>query len=89
MSVEPIIYFSLGFGGVVIGFMFGLMLGNSMRVNGGVGLYMRERWSGPIMFYQFKCPKHGYVVNYPQGHAERMICPVCQEQEIKEAAKGV
>ena len=42
-----------------------------------VGLHQREGWKGPIMFYRFKCPVHGYVVDYKHGHAERLECPIC------------
>jgi hypothetical protein len=44
-----------------------------------VGLYMREGWSEPLMFYSFRCKIHGVVVNYRQGYAERLHCPVCDE----------
>lgn len=42
-----------------------------------VGLYMVKGWKKPIMFYQFKCPKHGIVINYPKGFNDRLECPIC------------
>jgi hypothetical protein len=43
-----------------------------------VGLYMREGWKAPIMFYRFKCKVCGkWVVNYRMGCAERLVCPIC------------
>ena len=54
-----------------------------------VGYYMREGWRGPIMFYQFKCPKHGLVVDYPHGHAQRLECPVCGVEELKSATPKI
>lgn len=38
------------------------------------------------MFYQFKCPTHGNVVNYPHGSG-RLECPVCL-WEARKAEKG-
>lgn len=45
-----------------------------------VGEKTRECWKGPLMFYAFKCDKHGIVENYPQGHAQVLRCPKCQEK---------
>jgi len=49
-----------------------------------VGLYMKQGWREPILFYRFKCDIHGYVVNYPMGYAEKLYCPVCMEAELSE-----
>ena len=54
-----------------------------------VGYYMRDGWRSPIMFYAFKCPKHGCVVDYPHGWAERLECPVCAVEGLKAAAPTV
>ena len=52
-----------------------------------VGLFMREDWIEPIMFYSFKCPKHGQVVNYAYG-GDRLECPIClNELKKKEREK--
>jgi len=50
-----------------------------------VGKHRREGWSGPIMFYAFKCDKHGIVTNYQQGHAQILRCPKCSliKKELK------
>ena len=44
-----------------------------------VGRYMAMGWKEPIMFYAFKCQKHGDVVDYPHGFAQRLECPICAE----------
>ena len=49
---------------------------------------MKAGWREPIMFYRFKCKIHGDVVNYPMGYAERLLCPVCLEAEIKAVASS-
>jgi len=43
----------------------------------------RPGWSGSIPFYRFFCPKHGEVENYPQGHAEILRCPKCNEEHLQ------
>ena len=30
-------------------------------------------------YYLFKCPKHGYKINYPKGYDERLECDKCLE----------
>ena len=37
-------------------------------------------WRGTLPFYRFFCPKHGEVENYPQGWAEILRCPKCDEE---------
>jgi len=48
------------------------------------GTYIGHRqtpgWRGSLPFYRFFCPKHGEVENYPQGHAEILRCPKCDEE---------
>jgi len=46
-------------------------------MNKQVGLYIKNGWKSPIMFYQFKCPIHGMVINYPLGYDKRLECPIC------------
>ena len=50
-----------------------------------IGEKIREGWKGPIMFYAFSCPIHGYVDNYPHGYNGRLICPKCIEDKMKYA----
>ena len=45
-----------------------------------VGKHSKPGWSGAIEFYLFLCKKHGYVTNYPQGHAQNLFCPKCREE---------
>lgn len=47
-----------------------------------VGRWMKNGWSGALEFYQFKCKKHGMVVNYAEGHDEILRCPICWQEEI-------
>ena len=39
-------------------------------------------WNAAIPFYRFRCPKHGPVENYPQGYAEILRCPKCDEERV-------
>jgi len=54
-----------------------------LRLNGSVyvGLRTRPGWRGSLPFYLFRCPIHGLVENYPQGHHGRLDCPICQQEE--------
>ena len=36
-------------------------------------------WEGEIMYYAFKCPRHGVVEDYPHGFNHRLRCPICQK----------
>jgi len=53
------------------------------RINRGghvaVGKRRLPGWSGSLMFYAFKCDKHGIVENYKQGHAQVLRCPECMK----------
>jgi len=42
-----------------------------------------EGWKKPISYYMFKCPIHGYVCNHVTGHDEKLLCPICLEDESK------
>lgn len=62
-----------------------------------IGNVMKPGWKEPIPHYLFKCPKHGYVVNYPQGYyrygsqhipvtndngfISELRCPKCNEEK--------
>lgn len=49
-----------------------------------VGLYIETGWKTPLMFYQFECPIHGKVINYPMGYDKRLKCPICLNEEKQE-----
>jgi len=55
-----------------------------------VGHRTEEGWKGPLPFYQFECPVHGLVENYPSGYEQRLECPLCLQEEIRrrEEMKG-
>ncbi len=40
-------------------------------------------WSGSLMFYAFKCPKHGLVVDYIHGYDDVPCCPKCVDEKIR------
>ncbi|MCX6642072.1 MAG: hypothetical protein NTV15_01620 [Candidatus Bathyarchaeota archaeon] len=52
-----------------------------LRLSGSVhiGDFMLPGWSGKLPFYAFKCEKHGFVANYPEGHDEILRCPFCED----------
>jgi len=56
-----------------------------MRINQGysvpIGKRSRDGWSGSLMFYAFKCERHGIVENYKQGHRQVLRCPECLKSE--------
>jgi len=58
-----------------------------LRIFGSVpvGRRIKPSWSGPIMHYAFKCPKHGIVMNYPHGEDGRFDCLHCLEEKWKYA----
>ena len=37
-------------------------------------------WRGWLPVYAFVCKRHGVVVNYPQGHLQRLVCPLCLQE---------
>jgi hypothetical protein len=47
-----------------------------------VGYRERGGWRQPLPFYAFRCPVHGYVEDYPHGHAGRLECPMCSPREV-------
>ncbi len=61
--------------------MYRLSMYQRMRISQGlqvpVGKHQREGWSGALMFYAFKCKKHGIVENYAQGYRKVLRCPEC------------
>lgn len=48
-----------------------------------VGLYIKDGWKEPMMFYQFECSIHGKVINYLLGYDERLECPICLQEKKK------
>jgi hypothetical protein len=40
-------------------------------------------WSEPIPHYMFRCPKHGYVVDYAHGYDMRLECPKCRQEKTE------
>ena len=49
-----------------------------------IGHFMKEGWKRELPFYVFKCPKHGYVIDYPHGYNQRLECPECvKEYEVE------
>jgi hypothetical protein len=53
------------------------MLRNRRRDGEFLGFMTRPGWSGELPCYRFRCPVHGIVENYPQGHDEVLLCPHC------------
>ncbi|MFH2111776.1 MAG: hypothetical protein ABIJ47_11020 [Candidatus Bathyarchaeota archaeon] len=52
-----------------------------LLIAGSASTEMRRRpgWRGEIQFYAFRCPVHGIVENYPQGHSQTLKCPRCSD----------
>lgn len=48
-----------------------------------IGHKTRPGWHGSLPFYRFFCPKHGEVENYPQGYAQILRCPTCDEEHLE------
>lgn len=61
---------------------------NSLR---SVGKYISINWTKPIEMYSFNCTRpinpHGRVVNYPQGHGAKLICPLCLHEDMVAEAR--
>ena len=54
-----------------------------------VGMYWSRGWKGALKLYSFDCKVHGKVVNYPSGHSENLVCPLCiMEMEEKRKEEG-
>lgn len=53
-----------------------------------VGYWWTKGWSAPIMFYRFRCPKHGWVVDYLHGYSEYLDCPACHYEAHKDDECG-
>jgi hypothetical protein len=42
----------------------------------------RPGWKHELQFYAFKCPIHGLVESYPQGHNQKLRCPKCSDEHV-------
>jgi hypothetical protein len=40
-------------------------------------------WKNRLPFYLFKCPDHGYQINYCSGHYMSLHCPKCLHQKAQ------
>jgi len=40
-------------------------------------------WDGSLMFYAFRCPEHGIVIDYIHGYDDTPSCPKCAEEKSK------
>lgn len=45
-----------------------------------VGKGWFEGWSSWLPFYIIYCDKHKWVITYPQGHNEDLICTLCERE---------
>jgi hypothetical protein len=45
-----------------------------------VGKILIYGWKKRLPFYLFKCPDHGYQINYLSGHYMSLYCPKCLHQ---------
>jgi len=56
-----------------------------MQLSGYVytGHRSRDGWRGELPHYQFECPIHGMVENYPSGYNQRLECPLCLAEAME------
>jgi hypothetical protein len=56
-----------------------------LRLNGmvHVGDHMEEGWKTSLPYYAFRCEKHGLQLDYPSGHAQKLLCPDCIQAAVK------
>jgi len=47
-----------------------------------IGKHKREGWSGSLMFFAFKCRKHGLVIDYIHGYGDMPSCPKCADEKL-------
>jgi hypothetical protein len=48
-----------------------------------VGKILIYGWKSRLPFYLFKCPDHGYQINYLTGHYMSLHCPKCLHQKAQ------
>ena len=44
-----------------------------------VGYRTRPGWGGSLLFYVFRCPENGVMVDYPHSYRSRLVCPFCSD----------
>ena len=49
----------------------------------GIGKILIYGWKNRLPFYLFKCPDHGYQINYLSGHNMSLHCPKCLHQKAQ------
>ena len=61
-----------------------------MQLSGYVytGHKSRDGWKGELPHYQFECPVHGLVENYPSGYRAAAGVPPVPSREKGEAPEG-
>ena len=47
-----------------------------------IGYAKKTGWKEQIPLFAFNCETHGVVINTPQGHMQRLLCPRCFDEEI-------
>lgn len=52
-----------------------------------VGYLMMVGWNEKLPLFLFKCPVHGYQINYQTGFNNILYCPKCLKEETPEASK--
>jgi len=53
----------------------------SLGFNVPIGERRLPGWKGSLMFYVFKCPKHGIVVGRIYGYDDLPSCPNCIDEK--------
>jgi len=48
-----------------------------------IGYRKLPGWKAPNPFYIFRCHKHGLVEDYPHGYNDRLDCPECFKERVK------
>jgi len=46
-----------------------------------IGKILIYGWKNRLPFCLFKCPEHGYQINYPNGHYMSLYCLKCFHQQ--------
>jgi len=53
----------------------------SLGLHVPVGKRRLPGWSGSVMFYAFKCPKHGIMVDSIPGYDDIPSCQKCVDEK--------
>jgi len=53
-----------------------------LRLVGRVYLERRRYpgWRDTAPFYIFRCPRHGFILDYPHGWGQVLYCKLCEEE---------